>query len=85
MIGFKTCSKCGLTKPLSAFYKSRKTENVYLSACKECYAFKRNVTDRRYRPRGKAHGRISRRASTGVIHTLPRQVRHLVSKEASYL
>lgn len=34
--GFKICSKCGLEKPLSRFYKDNRREGGYRSFCIEC-------------------------------------------------
>jgi len=38
MITLKTCTKCGLSKPLNEFYKSKRGKNGRGSACKDCGA-----------------------------------------------
>lgn len=35
-VGFKTCSKCGKTLPLTDFYRNKNCRDGHSSACKDC-------------------------------------------------
>ena len=75
----KTCRACGVTKPLSEFYKNAKLKSGFRSPCKACCA----TTKRAYRqtPKGKA----ARKADRAKYNESPKGKAAAKASRAKYL
>lgn len=74
MSKIKTCSRCGLEKPLSAFYKQAGGAQGQRGMCKECFRAAERSAYAREDPKGKSKCRLNAGSAVEVWSYLKRVI-----------